>query len=146
MNTPVICFCSGPTDTISKLMVGMGKAIDLAFRRDREEPRLPNPRVLLVRNPQDIWSRAVSIGIAPGDYAFTVGDNDPDDQDTAQLAVLQQTNPVFHIMVGEGRHASTYPKQVRSRWEAILGANAIWLDDHKRLGEIVIATVRAHKP
>jgi hypothetical protein len=142
MNRPIICIDS--SESIAGLMIGIGKGIDHAFRRDRGTPKVPNPTVALVANPQEAWSGQVNVDIQPGDYLFTVGDHDPAGLDPSILASVQGKNPVFHISLGDGRNGSVYPKQVKERWEAMLGSKAIWLTDHKLLGEIVILTIRSH--
>jgi hypothetical protein len=93
-------------------------------------------------------------------YLFTVGDEEaPQALTTAQisdvvgdtlqrelspaemLSEAQRTYDVFHIMIGEGSHASHHEKPVRESWQKMLGQRAMWLTDHKKLAETIIGAI-----
>lgn len=93
-------------------------------------------------------------------YLFTVGDEEaPANLTRAQiqkfigddlereissadmLAEAQRTYDVFHIVVGDGSHASSYPDRVRQSWAGMLGQHVIWLADHKKLSETIVGAI-----
>ncbi len=93
-------------------------------------------------------------------YLFTVGDEEAPqalttDQikrvigDTLEremspdemLMEAQRKYDVFHIIIMEGSHASSYPDRVFHSWKKMLGQHVIRLADHKKLAETVISTI-----
>ncbi len=93
-------------------------------------------------------------------YLFTVGDEEAphdltkeqikkfigDDMEvmpsTSELLQLAQRKyDVFHVIIAEGSHARSYPKEVRDSWNALLGQHAIWLKDHKKLSETIVSAI-----
>lgn len=93
-------------------------------------------------------------------YLFTVGDEEAPQtltkdqierfvgdtlQDTlspeAMLKEAQRSYDVFHVMIGEGSHASRNETQVRNTWSKMLGQRALWLSDHTKLAETVIGAI-----
>jgi hypothetical protein len=57
------------------------------------------------------------------------------------LAEVQRKYEVFHIMIAEGDFARRSPDSVKSTWKNLLGQRAIWLDDHKKLAETIVAAI-----
>lgn len=57
------------------------------------------------------------------------------------LAMVQRSYHVFHIIIGEGSHARAFGDAVKSSWANTLGQNALWLEDHKKLSEVIISTI-----
>ena len=57
------------------------------------------------------------------------------------LNEARRTYDVFHIMIGEGNHARSHEKAVRDSWTRMLGQRAIWLADHTKLAETIIAAI-----
>ena len=62
--------------------------------------------------------------------------------------VIEQASKMyhyFHIMIAEGSHARSRPDQVKGNWQALLGQNAIWLEDYTKLGETIISIMQVTK-
>ncbi len=51
----------------------------------------------------------------------------------------------FHIIIGEGSYARQRPDRVKDNWQELLGQNAIWLEDHTKLGETIISILQVTK-
>lgn len=94
-------------------------------------------------------------------YLFTVGDEEPTPkllqsdlvrifgpgvqadlqmQDILTLASRQWE--IFHLIVDEGSHARTFPKEVDKKWKEVLGQRAIHLADHTKLAEVIVSTIQ----
>lgn len=93
-------------------------------------------------------------------FLFTVGDEEPQLDLTGRmierffgeaqqktlsakdcLELVEKDWHYFHIIVDEGSHARTYPKKVDELWKALLGQSVIHLKDHRKLAEVVVATI-----
>lgn len=94
-------------------------------------------------------------------YLFTVGDERPTPEltkgqilevfgDEVQanmsaeqlLSAVTRQYEVFHIVVKEGsgwRHDS---KEVERQWRELLGQRVIFLDDHTKMGEVIVSTLQ----
>lgn len=91
-------------------------------------------------------------------YLFTIGDDGPTprltrdeiqtvmgyrpeaDVDRDQLLTLVSRKwEVFHLTIAQGDTASPH---VRQQWLELLGENAIWLEDHTRLAEVVVSIIQ----
>lgn len=71
-----------------------------------------------------------------------IGDTPEREMDTDEmLAEAQRKYDVFHIVIAEGSHASSFPDRVRQSWNKTLGQHVIWLTDHKKLAETIISTI-----
>lgn len=97
-------------------------------------------------------------------YLFTVGDENPtptlrrDDlerilgyrpeKDFSPKELLKAASKkyeVFHLMVAEGSHFRSDGKTVTENWKGMLGQRAILLEDHKKMGEVIISTIEVHE-
>lgn len=71
-----------------------------------------------------------------------IGDDLERDLTTEELlAEVQRMYDVFHIVIAEGSHASSYPDRVRASWTKLLGQKVIWLADHLKLAETIVSTI-----
>lgn len=94
-------------------------------------------------------------------YLFTIGDEEPTDalrvdeierifghtlqadvDLPALLTLASRQWEIFHIMVAEGSYAGSRPGSVRDAWTKILGQNAIWLQDHTKLAEVIVSIMQ----
>jgi hypothetical protein len=49
---------------------------------------------------------------------------------------------IFHIIIKEGWHASSYYNEVKSSWEKVIGTQRVLpLDDHTKAGEVIVSTM-----
>lgn len=98
-------------------------------------------------------------------YIFTVGDENPtpyvrgediervlghrieQDRLSAQeiLTLASRQWEVYHVIVAEGSEARTYPDRVRKSWTDLLGERALWLDDHKKLAEVIVSAMQINE-
>jgi hypothetical protein len=97
-------------------------------------------------------------------YLFTVGDEPPLETVTREqakrvlgvdlqvgissqdiLTWVSRQYEVFHLIVAEGSYASTRPDRVRKDWNGLLGQRAIWLTDHKAMGEMIVSTIQLNE-
>ena len=97
-------------------------------------------------------------------YLFTVGDEEPTPylraediervfgyrpqaqiERDALLTEVSRRWEVFHIMVAEGSHARMRPDAVRDSWTNLLGQRAIWLEDHRKLAEVIVSVMQIHE-
>jgi hypothetical protein len=97
-------------------------------------------------------------------YLFTVGDEEPPldlpGKAIAQflggqppqnfsskklLALVGRMYHVFHIIVEEGSHARSRPREVRNRWTNLLGQRAIGLSDHTKLAEVIVSAIEVNE-
>jgi hypothetical protein len=97
-------------------------------------------------------------------YLFTVGDEPPppmllarhvqkflggglqEDISTADLlAMTTKSWEVFHIMIEEGCHYRSFPKQTSEAWRKLLGQRAMLLSDHTKLAELIVSTVEVNQ-
>lgn len=58
------------------------------------------------------------------------------------LRMAQKMYHVFHVIVEEGSHARTYPKQVLDSWTEILGQHVLKLSDHMKLSEVIVSAIQ----
>lgn len=97
-------------------------------------------------------------------YLFTIGDEGPTphlsrdhindvlgyrpqidvDRDTLLTYVSRQWE-VFHVMVAEGNFASTHRDSVKKQWTELLGQQAIWLEDHTKLAEVIVSVMQVRE-
>jgi hypothetical protein len=72
------------------------------------------------------------------------GSNDVPEVESIQslLSVVQEKYKVFHIVTEEGSHFRHYPDNVASAWNKLLGPNVIFLRNHKKLADVVTATLK----
>jgi hypothetical protein len=95
-------------------------------------------------------------------YLFTIGDEmPPEDLDESGLrktfgrgqhvsagsthellAEAQKKFSVFHIIAEEGNYCRSRLNPVRAQWSELLGANAIFMRNHRHLSAIVTATLK----
>ncbi|HSU17715.1 hypothetical protein [Longimicrobium sp.] len=67
------------------------------------------------------------------------------DYTTAELlAMARRSWDVYHLVIMQGSHARTYP-QVLDEWRALLGQNAIPVDDYTKLGEIIVSILQVRQ-
>lgn len=100
-------------------------------------------------------------------FLFTVGDEPPPSQTTIDtikktidkdgdglqedmtfeevIEAVQKQYHYFHIMIAEGNYARRRPDRVKERWQALLGQNAIWLEDYHALSETIISILQVTK-
>jgi hypothetical protein len=97
-------------------------------------------------------------------YLFTVGDEPPPPRLTREeiasvcgdtpeqdftsaelLALAQRSYDVFHIMIAEGNHARSNARGVKADWAALLGQQAIWLEDHDKLAETIVSIMEVRE-
>lgn len=97
-------------------------------------------------------------------YLFTVGDEPPPpvllashvrkflggglqkDISTRDLfAMASKTWEIFHIMIEEGCHYRSYPKQTAKAWRDLLGQRALLLSDHTKLAELIVSTIEVNE-
>jgi cell division protein FtsL len=57
------------------------------------------------------------------------------------LAMARRTYDVYHLVIMEGSHARQHP-QVLDEWRNLLGEHAIRVDDHTRIGEIIVSILQ----
>lgn len=110
----------------------------------------------------DCWEKRKQKG-----FLFTIGDEPPpprtvidavkqhiaSDGDGLEATVpfkevieaAQKMYHYFHIMIAEGYHAQHSPNEVKEGWRELLGERAIWLQDHKALGETIISILQVLK-
>lgn len=71
------------------------------------------------------------------------GDNAQSDMTAEQLldAVTRQYE-VFHIVVKEGSGWRYDGSAVESQWKALLGQRVLFLDDHTKMGEVIVSTLQ----
>lgn len=93
-------------------------------------------------------------------YLFTIGDEEspgpltkdqitefigdtPERDLTSEelLGEAQRTYDVFHVIISEGSHASSYPDRVWDSWTKILGEHVVRLSDHKKLAECIVSII-----
>jgi hypothetical protein len=93
-------------------------------------------------------------------FLFTVGDEMPNSTldmkgfsrtmkrqpsgslDTEELlALVTEKWDVFHIVVAEGSFARSNRNMVRDAWSELLGPRAIWLKDHRKMADAIVATM-----
>jgi hypothetical protein len=61
------------------------------------------------------------------------------------LAAASAQWEIFHVIVGEGSHATRHPDRVRSKWSALLGQRALWLSDYRRMAEVIVTAIQLAK-
>jgi hypothetical protein len=57
------------------------------------------------------------------------------------LEEAQRKYDVYHVVIKEGSHASSYFNDVMNSWTPLLGQHVIPLDDHKRLAETIVTAI-----
>lgn len=75
---------------------------------------------------------------------FINKDGDGNQTDIPFSEVLKQASNMYncyHIMIAEGNHASYYPDEVKNSWSKVMGQNAIWLKNHKKLADTIISII-----
>ncbi len=71
-----------------------------------------------------------------------IGDDVSQDMDSKSLLnMVSKMYNVFHIIVEEGSHARSYPRQVKDSWTELLGQRVLMLSDHTKLAEVVVSTI-----
>lgn len=60
------------------------------------------------------------------------------------LAMARRTYDVYHLVIMQGSHARIHPG-VLSEWRALMGENAIEVDDYTRLGEIIVSILQVRQ-
>ena len=107
----------------------------------------------------DSWEKRLKKG-----YIFTIGDeNAPKKTLAAQverfigdnlsqdmlfeetLVMAQKMYHCYHIMIAQGNHARAYPDEVKTSWRAVMGQNAIWLEDYNKLSEVIVSTIQLNE-
>lgn len=97
-------------------------------------------------------------------YLFTIGDEETPGPltaaeiarvtgDTAQgsisaedlLELVRRTYDVFHIIIAQGSHASSRPREVKESWTKLLGQQAIWLQDYNALAETIVSLIEVRE-
>lgn len=99
-------------------------------------------------------------------YIFTVGDeNVPENLTVADilrtfgenvqtgisneelLSLLEPRYHVFHIIAEEGSYARSASnlRSLKQKWPALMGKRAIFMDDHKEFGNIILSTIRINE-
>ena len=97
-------------------------------------------------------------------YLFTIGDEEPtrilrsasieqflgekpqtDFSPEDLLAMVSRMYEVYHVMIEEGNHYSTYGKEVTNAWTKLLGQRAIHCSDHTKLAEIIVSAIQVHE-
>lgn len=67
------------------------------------------------------------------------------DYTTAELLAMARRGwDVYHLVIMQGSYARSYP-QVLDEWRAVLGQNAIPVDDYTRLGEIIVSILEVRQ-
>ncbi len=94
-------------------------------------------------------------------FIFTIGDEEPQEELTAEqinlvmganvenrsfsaaqvLSMASKQWNVYHVIIEEGSHASTYPDVTKEKWRKFLGQRVISLPDHKLLAETIVSTM-----
>lgn len=70
------------------------------------------------------------------------GDQPKADIGAAELLTMLERNwHVFHLMVEEGSHMSSYHDRVIKSWTTLMGQHAIPLADHTKMAEVIISTI-----
>jgi len=95
-------------------------------------------------------------------YLFTIGDEEPTPYITAEaiqtflgykpqakklsmdeiLTAVSRKYEIFHVIVEEGNHARSRPKEVFNAWKEVLGQRVIRLADHTKLAEVVVSAIQ----
>lgn len=94
-------------------------------------------------------------------YLFTIGDEEPTarlpshklqevfgsapqgEVDLEHLLTLTRERwEVFHIIVAQGDYATRYPDRVKARWHELLGDDALWLANYKKLPEVIVSAIQ----
>jgi hypothetical protein len=107
----------------------------------------------------DSWEKRFKKG-----YIFTIGDEEAPPKTFAKqvekfigdemtqdmpfadtLAQAQKMYHCYHIIIAQGSHAHSYPDQVKSSWRAVMGQNAIWLEDYNNLSEVIVSTIQLNE-
>jgi len=82
-------------------------------------------------------------GLTADQLARFVGDKVQGDFSPEELLVMaQRMYHVFHVIVEEGSHARSYPKEVLSSWQKLLGQKVLRLSDHTKLSEVIISAIQ----
>jgi len=61
------------------------------------------------------------------------------------LRMAERTYEVFHIMIGEGSHMRRHKDVVVNEWTKVLGQRALLLEDHTKLGEVIVSTIEINE-
>jgi len=61
------------------------------------------------------------------------------------LRMAERTYHVFHVMVAEGSHMRYSGDRVKSKWTKVLGERAILLEDHTKLGEVIVSAIQINE-
>lgn len=51
---------------------------------------------------------------------------------------------IFHLIIKEGWHYTHYPDKVEEAWKRLLSQHAILVDDHTKLGEIIVSILQSY--
>lgn len=71
-----------------------------------------------------------------------LGDDVQGDQSTEELLELAQRKyDVFHVIIEEGSHARTYPREVKDSWTKLMGQRVISLSNHHALAETIVSAI-----
>lgn len=82
------------------------------------------------------------LALTPEQIEQFIGDKMEREQSTAEmLGECQRSYDVFHVIIQEGDHARTRPKEVKESWTKLLGQHVIPLADHKKLAETIVSTI-----
>ena len=96
-------------------------------------------------------------------YLFTIGDEPPHenlsrgaiktlfgddvqgDLSSADLVTMaSRTYNVFHILLTKNK-TSSYVSSAKPRWQKLVGQNLLMLDDHHKLGELIVSTIQVYE-
>ncbi len=71
-----------------------------------------------------------------------IGDDTQDISPEEALKMAQRMYHVYHIIIKEGTHMGNYPKRTLKAWNELMGQNAIVLDDHTKLSELIVSILQ----
>lgn len=61
------------------------------------------------------------------------------------LTLVSRKFELFHVIVEEGSHARSYPKEVFNEWREVLGQRVIRLSDHTKLAEVIVSAIQVNE-
>lgn len=97
-------------------------------------------------------------------YLFTIGDEPPPpkllaahvreflgedlrrDLDNAELLrAAGRLYEIFHVVVEQGSHYRSFPDEVATGWERLLGQRVLYLADYTQLAEVIVAAIEVNE-
>lgn len=93
-----------------------------------------------------IGDESASPGVISSQISRFIGDTPQSDMTLKEMyEIVSKMYNVYHIIVAESWHYKSYSHEVRNSWANIIGQNAVVLDDHTKLSEVITSIIEVNE-